>query len=86
MSNNDLEKINVSCSVYDVFQKFKIFSQVAGEWLFEKQTDDYPYTLWTKNLAETTLISKINALLHFMQKFKMATKNGRRIIKKKINR
>ena len=36
-------------------------------------------TLWGKNVVEIALsltVSKINAFLRFMQKFKMATKNG----------
>ena len=40
-------------------------------------------TLWVKNFIKITLsrtVSKKNACLHFTQKFKMAAKNGRKVI------
>ena len=40
-------------------------------------------TLWVKILVEIALshtVSKINAFLRYTQKFKMATKNGRKTI------
>ena len=41
------------------------------------------YTLWVKNFAEIALsrtVSEINVFLHFTQKFKIAAKNGMKLI------
>ena len=48
-----------------------------------KSPVDFSHTLWAKNFAEIALsctVSKINALLHFTQKFKMAAKSGGKAI------
>ena len=50
---------------------------------WEKSPVDSADTLWVKNFEEIALsrtISEINAFLCFMQKFKMATKNGRKLM------
>ena len=50
----------------------------GGKVIFCKKSPvGYAYTLWVKNIVEIALsrtVSKINALLHFMQKFKIAAK------------
>ena len=56
----------------------------GGKVIFcEKSPVDSADTLWVKIFVEIALsrsISKINALLHFTQKFKMAAKSGRQVI------
>ena len=49
----------------------------------EKSPVDSAYTLWVQNFVEIALcrtISKINVLLHFTQKFKMAAQSGGKVI------
>ena len=55
--------------------------------LWKKSPVQFGNTLGVKNFAQIALshtISEINAFLHFMKKFKMATKNGRKTIFGKI--
>ena len=56
---------------------------MAGKRFLQKSPVDSAYTLWIKKFVEIGLsptIFEINALLHFMQKFKMATKSGGKAI------
>ena len=50
---------------------------------WEKLPVESTDTLWVKNFVEIALsrtISKKNVFLHFRQKFKMAAKNGKKVI------
>ena len=52
-------------------------------YFWQNIADDSVYTLPLKKFAEMSVshtVSKINAFLHFMQKFNMAVKNGRKTI------
>ena len=52
---------------------------MAGKYFWQKLADDSVCSLRVKNFIEISLsrtISEINVFLHFMQKFKMATKRG----------
>ena len=52
----------------------------------EKSPIESAEALWIKNFVEIALalsVSKINLILRFMKKFKMATKSGRRRISAK---
>ena len=57
---------------------------MAGKRFLEKNLgDDSAYTLQAKTFTQIALsrtVSLINALLHFMQKFNMAAKNGGKMI------
>ena len=49
--------------------------------IFGKSPVESADGLWVKNFIEIVLsrtVSKINTILHFTQRFKMATKNGKR--------
>ena len=55
----------------------------GGKAIFVKSPVDSVYTLRVKNFVEIALsrtISEINALLRFMQKFKMAAESGGKAI------
>ena len=63
--------------IHDGLQKWR------GSHFCEKLPVDYADTLWVKNfieIAQSRTVSKINALLHFMQKFKMAAKSDGKVI------
>ena len=56
---------------------------MVGKGFGKKLTHDFANTLDVKTFVDIALshnISEINALLHFMPKFKMATKNGGKMI------
>ena len=72
-------------------QKFKMAAKSGGKMLFCKSSPVGSVdTLWVKNFVEIPLsrsVYKINMLLHFTQKFKMATRNGgKRFLGKVANR
>ena len=55
----------------------------GGKVIIVKSRQQTAYTLWVKNFVEIALsrtVSKINALLHFTQTFKMAAKSGGKVI------
>ena len=63
------------------------FNMAAKKWrendFWQYIADDSVCTLWVKNfvkMAVSHTVSKINAFLHFTQKFSMAVKNGGKII------
>ena len=64
--------------------KFKMATKSGGKVIFcEKSPVDSADTLRVQNFVEITLshtVSKINSLLRFTQKFKMATKSGGKAI------
>ena len=65
-------------------QKFKMATKNGGKIIFGKSRQETLQNIqWIKNFIEITLsrtVSKINVFLPFTQKFKMATKNGRKTI------
>ena len=65
-------------------QKFKMAAKNGRKIFFlEKSSVNSADTMRVKNFVEITLfrsVSKINAFLHFTQKFKMAAKNGGKTI------
>ena len=69
-----------------MFLRFKLQDgrkKMAGKRFLGKVASSLCSTLGVKNFVKITLshtISKINALLHFMQKFKMEAKNGAKTI------
>ena len=54
-------------------------AKMEGIQFLRKGALDSADTLWVENILSRT-VSEINAFLHFMQKFKMATKNGGKTI------
>ena len=79
-------EITLSCTISEIntflpfTQKFKMAAKNGGKNKFwETIAEDSVYTLGVKNFVEIALsrtISKINMFLYFMQKFKIAIKNG----------
>ena len=62
-------------------QKFKMATKSGGNDFGEKSPIESAKALWIKNFVEITLalsVSEIKAFLHFMKKFKMAAKSGRK--------
>ena len=80
-SQNLVPKIN---AFLRFTQKFKMTAKSDGKAIFcEKSPVDSAYTVGVQNFVEIALprtVSKINAFLHFTQKFKMAAKSGGKAI------
>ena len=64
-------------------QKFNMASKVVGKLFWQKIAGACTCALWLKNLAEiaqSRTVYKKYTILHFIQKFKMAAKNGGNVI------
>ena len=75
--SHSVSEINTFSAFYAEIQDGRQKWQENDFW--EKSPVDSADTLWVKYFVKITLsrsVSKINAFLHFMQKFKMAAKSG----------
>ena len=69
----------LNCSICILRRNSRWLPKMVGKVILEKSPADSAVTLRVKIFVEIALsrtVSKINVFLYFMQKFKMATKNG----------
>ena len=85
----NFDKIILSCTVPEInalcvlHRNSRWLPKMAGKRFWTKSpvnSGDTPAIKYFNEIAQSRIVSEINAFLHFTQKFKMATKNGGKMI------